>query len=178
MSGTPVDKTTQILNELKRIVLEMDSERQRKFLEWQKVQNQYLQWEQTFDPKKLRKYSRGEIVYAHFGFNVGAEFGGVHYAVVVEDNQKSAENVMVVPLSSLKLGQTETDVHRNDVYLGFVSGLNTKEAFAIVRQIRPISKLRILRPKLAKDTVYQLSDDQLTKIDRKIGSHLTKLKFE
>jgi mRNA-degrading endonuclease toxin of MazEF toxin-antitoxin module len=178
MGDKPLDKTTQVLEELKRIVRAMDPERRRKFLEWQEIQNKYLQWEQTFYPKKLRKYSRGEIVYAHFGFNVGAEFGGTHYGVVVEDNEKSAGNVMVIPLSSLKPGQTEADVHRNDVYLGTISDLNSKEAFAIVRQMRPISKLRIQQPKRATDNVFRLSDDQLSKIDRKIGSRLTRLHFE
>lgn len=178
MSSTSGDQTTQVLDELKRIVLAMDSERRRKFVEWLEVQNRYLQWEQGFDSKKLRKYSRGEIVRAHFGFNTGSEFGGMHYAVVVENNAKSAGSVMVIPLSSLEEDETEADVNQNEVYLGTIKGLNNKKSFAVVSQMRPISKLRIYKPRKQSDLVLTLSPDQLDKLDRKIGTRFTKLKFD
>lgn len=178
MSEKPVDKTAQVLDDLKRIVLEMDSERRRKFVEWLEVQNRYLRWEQGFDSKKLRKYSRGEIVRAHFGFNTGAEFGGMHYAVVVENNAKSAGSVMVIPLSSMKEGDTEADVNQNEVYLGTITGLNKKKSFAVVSQMRPISKLRIYKPRIQSDSVLTLSPDQLDKLDLKVGIRFTKLKFD
>ncbi|MCY0875154.1 MAG: type II toxin-antitoxin system PemK/MazF family toxin [Firmicutes bacterium] len=176
MSGTP-DKTAQVLNELERIVRSMDTERRRKFVEWLEVQNRYLQWEQGFDPKMLRRYSRGEIVLAHFGFNTGAEFGGMHFAVVIENNAKSAGSVMVIPLSSLDESETETDVNRNEVYLGTIQGLNDKQSFAVVSQMRPISKLRVYKPRKQSDSVLTLSSAQMDKLDLKIGKRFTKLKF-
>lgn len=158
MNNTKIDQTTQVIDELKRIVLAMDPERRRKFIEWMKIQNLYLQWEQNFDPTRLRKYSRGEIIFANFGFNVGAEFGGLHYAVVVEDNNKSAGTVMVVPLSSLEEDESEEDVNPNEVYLGRIPGLNNKRAFAVVSKMGPISKLRIYKPKKAKEGVNCVID--------------------
>lgn len=49
------------------------------------------------------KYKRGSIVQVEFGFRIGNELGGRHYAVVVDKkNDLYSSTVTVVPLSSLK----------------------------------------------------------------------------
>ncbi|MGR5970055.1 type II toxin-antitoxin system PemK/MazF family toxin [Bacillus paranthracis] len=42
------------------------------------------------------------VVHVDFGFNVGAEYGGFHWAVVIQNDNKAAHTIVVVPLSSLK----------------------------------------------------------------------------
>ena len=60
-------------------------------------------------------YKRGDIIKADFGFNIGSEHGGLHYAVVLDVNNKhSSPVVTVLPLSS----GTESSVYERDVYLG------------------------------------------------------------
>ena len=44
----------------------------------------YLQREESFSPSTLKYYKQGEVVLVDFGFRVGDEFGGRHYAVVLE----------------------------------------------------------------------------------------------
>ena len=164
------------LKKLEQVIENMDEKRGGIFLEWLHNQNKYLVWEENFNPIRLKKYKRGEIVLAHFGFNVGSEYGGMHYAVVVKKDKKSNPILNVVPLSSLKEGQTSADLHSDEVYLGSIDGLNEKEAIAILNQMRPISKIRIFKPRLSTDALVLLSDMQLDAIDEKISLMYTKKK--
>ena len=75
----------------------------------------YISFEEKFDPAKNINYKRGDIVFVNFGFGVGSEFGGSHYAAVLDKNNKhSASSITVIPLSSYK----NTEVYDRDVYLG------------------------------------------------------------
>lgn len=164
------------LMDLQKVIEHMDDKRGRIFIDWLQNQNKYLVWEETFDPSYLRAYKRSEIVLANFGFNVGAEYGGMHYAVVIKDSSKNNPNVNVVPLSSLDDGESETDTHKDRVFLGVIEGLNKKNAVAIPDQMRPISKLRVHKPKKAKDGVFKLDTNQMNLIDEKIRRMYTKLR--
>lgn len=63
----------------------------------------FIKKEQSFDPSKLKKYKRGDILQAHLGFNIGSEEGGLHYVVVISNNTPSSSDVLtVIPLSSKK----------------------------------------------------------------------------
>lgn len=169
-----VIKMNKQLMALQKVIENMEEKRGDIFLEWLGTQTKYLVWEQTFDPLKLKKYKRGEVVLAHFGFNVGAEYGGMHWAVVVKKDKKSNPILNVVPLSSLKEGQTEADLHPDEVYLGKIDGINEKESFAIPNQMRPVSKIRVFKPRLSSETPIVLTDEQLDAIDEKIKKMYTK----
>ena len=76
----------------------------------------FIQFEDSFDPTRLLSYKRGDIVRVNFGFRVGAEFGGLHYAVVLDkENPHNASTVMVAPLSSIK---PDKPVHERDLSIG------------------------------------------------------------
>ena len=82
---------------------------------WIKDYSKYLQYEDSFDSSRLPRYKRGSIVRVNFGFNVGKEFGGLHLAVVMDnDNKRNADVITVVPLSSTE-GKA---VHPRSVDLG------------------------------------------------------------
>lgn len=82
---------------------------------WLKSYCEYLRREETFDSKRMIAYKRGDVIKADFGFNIGSEHGGLHYAVVLDVNNKhSSPVVTVLPLSS----GTESSVYERDVYLG------------------------------------------------------------
>ena len=83
---------------------------------WIKEYVSYLKFEGTFDPKRNISYKRGDIVKINFGFNVGSEYGGLHYAVVLDNNNaQSSPVITVIPLTSQKQGKR---IHPNDVDLG------------------------------------------------------------
>lgn len=83
---------------------------------WIKEYVRYINFEDSFEPKKNISYSRGDIIKVAFGFNVGSEYGGLHYAVVLDnDNSHSSNTLTVVPLTSMK---DSSAVRRHNVDLG------------------------------------------------------------
>lgn len=68
---------------------------------WLESFSTYIGFEDSFKPNKLIRYSRGDVIRLNFGFNIGKEFGGLHYAVVIDnDNKRNADVITVIPLSS------------------------------------------------------------------------------
>lgn len=79
----------------------------------------FLKKEQTYDPKKGRKYQRGDIVKVHLGFRIGSEEGGLHYCVVLDkDNPLSSPILTVVPLTSVKDTNSINELPKGNIYLG------------------------------------------------------------
>ena len=123
----------------------------------------------------LEDYKRGDIVFAHFGYNIGSELGGKHYAVVVEnDNNNASKTVVVVPISSID-NNREKPLHSSEVYLGEVIPGSKVKSYAMPMQIRAISKLRIIKSKtLKKYGKIAITSKQLSEIDKKIINLYTK----
>ena len=68
---------------------------------WLESFSMYVDFEDRFDSTKIIRYSRGNIIRVNFGFNIGKELGGMHFAVVLDnDNKHSADVLTVIPLSS------------------------------------------------------------------------------
>lgn len=83
---------------------------------WLKTYAEYLAFEEKFDPKRNIAYKRGNVVKVNFGFNIGSEYGGLHYAVVLDNkNDHSSPVVTVIPLTSIK---DDRVIHANSVELG------------------------------------------------------------
>ncbi|MBK0348958.1 type II toxin-antitoxin system PemK/MazF family toxin [Aerococcaceae bacterium zg-ZJ1578] len=65
----------------------------------------YALEEKNYKNKKIKywSYTRGNIVKVNFGFNVGYEIGGVHYAIVMNNNDSIYSGTLnVIPLTSKK----------------------------------------------------------------------------
>lgn len=76
----------------------------------------YINFEERFDPTKNIAYKRGNIVKLNFGFNIGSEYGGLHYGVVLDiQNSHNSPVLTVIPLTSIK---SDKSVHNNSVTLG------------------------------------------------------------
>lgn len=76
----------------------------------------YIQREEIFEPSRLKRYERGDIIKVNFGFNVGSEYGGLHYAIVLDkENARNSPVITVIPLTSYTDGD---NIHSNDVFLG------------------------------------------------------------
>lgn len=169
------EKLNQSLQALNVSVSEMPAKQQNIIADWLFTWARYLKFEKTFRPDRLKYYKRGDIVHVHFGFNIGREQGGTHYAVVVDNNNnKSSGCVVVVPISSLETGRTADSLHGSEVYLGKIIPNSDIESYAQPLQIRCISKLRIIKPKYDSETSYILSAEKMDMIDRKIIELFTK----
>ena len=83
---------------------------------WIKDYVRFINFEEKFEPTKNISYKRGNIVKLNFGFNIGSEYGGLHYGVVLDNhNAHNSPVVTVIPLTSIK---TDKATHCNNVELG------------------------------------------------------------
>lgn len=83
---------------------------------WLSDYTQYIKQEETFNPKLLKRYKRGEIIKANLGYKLGKEEGGAHYAVVLDKkNDLASDIITILPLSSKK---GTTIIHRFTIDLG------------------------------------------------------------
>ena len=164
------------IEKLKNAILQLPEKKQKILAVWLNKWANIIKQEKTFEPHFLPYYKRGDIVYVDFGFNVGNELGGIHYAVVIEDNNnKNNGNVIVVPLTSLTKGKNIDDLPSTDVYLG-ENIIEWTGTGTIVKpnQIRTISKIRIVKPVRRDDRVISLTGEQLQLIDDKLDQIIKK----
>lgn len=87
---------------------------------WLKTYIRYLRTEDTFAPESVFRLKRGAVVRVEFGYRVGRELGGRHYAVVLDTKNSVHRNtVTVIPLGSLKADSEDDEynvVLENGVY--------------------------------------------------------------
>lgn len=83
---------------------------------WIKDYVKMINYEEKFEPTKNIAYKRGNVIKLNFGFNIGCEYGGLHYGIVLDvKNDHSSPVVTVIPLTSVK---DNKEVHSNSVELG------------------------------------------------------------
>lgn len=104
MTGEQRKETLSLIEKLITHFEKNRSEKQALNLcKWLKAYSWYLRNEKTFAPLKMPKYQRGAVVKVNFGYNVNHELGGVHYAVVLNNNNPQSEDLItIVPLTSAK----------------------------------------------------------------------------
>ncbi len=161
-------KTLNIaLDNLKQAILAKNFKVSSIISEWLTKWSTYLQKEDSVTPFNARQiYHQGDIVLADYGFRVGSEVGGRHYAVVVElDNNPINPVVLLTPISSLKPGKK---VHPTNVDLGKL--INNKPSFAVIDQIGAVSKIRIEKHLGSRNRLPQnLLDEILLKTKNKLN---------
>lgn len=104
----------------------------------------YLANEDGEQPYRLRGYRQGQIVLVDFGFRVGNELGGRHYAVVLEkDSPLKSGTIILAPISSYDPQKGEK-AHQYNVDLGIGAVGNSQVgAEVLISQIGTYSKMRI-----------------------------------
>ena len=151
-TATIIQELEDYLHHLQR----MDDEgnkRSDKIAQWIENWTKYLKIEQTYNPKSIQALKRGSVVYADFGFNVGREYGGLHYAIVLNKTDARSNHLLhVLPLTSVK----ETTDISNLKYFQFLIG---DEVFQLLinKANRKIIELTELYDRFSK------KDDELHK---------------
>ena len=101
--------------------------------------NQLIYFYRYFETRLAIK--KGDVFLARFGFECGNELNGNHYVVALLDSNAISQVVTVVPLKSAK-GKPLNPA--SDVMVGKIEKLNnTKDAIAVINQIRTIDKRRL-----------------------------------
>lgn len=171
-----IDNLKEYLDE----TIDEDQKRCANLTYWIKSYTNYLKFETRFNPNRLPVYKYGSVIDVNLGFNVGDEFGGKHYCVVLNkhDNKKN-QLLTVIPLSSMKPGMTKAKLNKSEVYLG--SSLYDILTTKIQTEINLYKKIlsneseylqtsKINRDKLKQDIAK--SKNRLNKIDKlKSGSY-------
>ena len=107
---------------------------------WIKTYVKLIRREANFTPESLPAYKPRQIVNVDFGFRVGAELGGLHYAVVLDVNNSIRSPVLaVVPLGSLK-ASTKPSPYKVLLEKG-VYELMGEKAAALVLQAEQLVKI-------------------------------------
>lgn len=55
---------------------------------WLETYTRFLKQELTYKPNFQPSYKRGSIIEVDFAYKIGSEFGGLHYAVVLDNEDK------------------------------------------------------------------------------------------
>lgn len=139
---------------------------------WLQDYKNMLNRENNFSPKFMKKYSCGDIINVNFGFRPGAEEGGLHYAVVLDNNPRSSGVVAVLPLRSRK--EKDTVLRPFEVDLGEVlfSRVAAKTNTLIEEYKMMDIEYNLRREKFNKafdnlsDQLKQLKEEQLNDADR------------
>lgn len=86
---------------------------------WLRDQKNFFKQEKTFHPKYLPIYKKGSIVQVNLGFNIGKEYGGLHYAIVLNSKDTKHNPVLtVLPLSSIKEDSKLDKIMKLNIFLG------------------------------------------------------------
>ena len=148
MDVMPNNSLDNALAKLKSTINTLPTKQQTIITAWLDKWNSLLSREKAFKPELMPSYKRGDIVYVDFGWNIGNEYGGIHYSAVVENNTpKGSGTILVVPLTSFNADKTSADVAWHDVYLG--NGIipwTSLDTVAKPSHIRAVSKMRIVKP--------------------------------
>lgn len=125
-------------------------------LDWMRRQSEYALFASKY---KLRyDLKRGEIYQIDWGINVNAEFSSISYGVVIADSSPFNPMVFMCPIRARKTNFGMTP--RNAVELGIIPELKNAYPFiALVNQIRPIDKLRILQDGKTMDEINQYDSE-------------------
>ena len=152
-------------------------------------------------PKYFKRYARGRIIKVRFGVNIGSEFSGEHFAVVISKNDTAYNPVLhVIPITSKKhrtcvdLGNIlilDDEISKlNNLYkntqdnsirkkikecLKYYSNRDNVISYAIVEHMKTISKLSIINPINDFDyiTKLKIAAEKLKEIDDEIIKEYT-----
>ena len=145
--------------------------------------NQLIYFYRFFETRLAIK--KGDVFLARFGFECGNELSGNHYVVALLDSNPISQVVTVVPLKSAK-GKPLNPA--SDILIGEIKKLgNSKEAIAVINQIRTIDKRRLFDAQtiahlssymnseligeyseitVQSKRIYRLTDEQFKKIHK------------
>ena len=131
---------------------------------WIKDYVNLINFEENFDPTKNIAYKRGNIVKLNFGFNIGSEYGGLHYGIVLDNkNGHNSPVLTIIPLTSRKDNKT---IHNNSVDLGNEIYRSLKLKYDTIAKSLKDEKEEILNALTAFAALVDLSQNTLIEIEQ------------
>ena len=166
-------------------------------------ESETLLYEINVKPTRYKRYSRGQIVKVKFGVNIGSEFSGNHYAVIISKQDTMFNPILhVIPLTSKKHNynleldnilyneekinklkkllvqeKNEKRIKKIQSCIKYYSNRKNKISYACIKHLKTISKLSICKLINEYDYLDQIkvSNNTLRKIDEEIIKEYTLL---
>lgn len=155
---------------LSEIISQKPLDKVLKLTAWMTKWGMYLNKEEKFSPTDYKIYKQGEIILVDFGFNIDGEFGGRHYAVVIEkNNSPKSSTVLVAPISTEHSGKISPA--NIDLGVGAINDYQQRTQ-VVMNQIRYISKLRIEKPISPAEPRKYLPKEKVQQIVNKLNSKI------
>jgi len=166
-------------------------------------ESETLLYEINKKPQRFKRYSRGQIVKVKFGVNIGSEFSGDHYAIIISKKDTMMNPILhVIPLTSKKhnynvkinnilynedginkmkeLAEKEQNSKTKkeiEKCIKYYDNRKNKTSYACIKHLKTISKLSICKPFNDYDYSYlnslKVNNDVLDLIDREIIKEYT-----
>ena len=177
-----------------------------KYTEFEKSklnESETLLYEISVKPNRFKRYSRGQIVKVKFGVNIGSEFSGDHYAVVISKQDTMLNPIIhVIPLTSQKHNynieldnllyneeeinklkkllvneQDKNNIKKIKQCIKYYSNRKDKISYACIKHLKTVSKLSVCKPINEFDYLnkIKMSNSLLRKIDEEIIKEYTLL---
>lgn len=152
-----------------------------------------LLYEIEKQPKRFKRYARGKIVRVRFGVNIGSEFSGDHFAIVISKQDTMFNPTLhVIPITSkkhlknieigtiiydeqqinllneqLKNSTTKQDINKIKKCIYFYNKRKDIVSYACIDHLKTISKLSIIKEINEYDYLPNLkcSKEVMKKID-------------
>lgn len=126
--NSSIANLSKTLHDLRNSTIAKDQEKAKKVAYWINDYSNHIRNEDRFSSYSLPVYKYRDILSVDFGFRLGSELGGRHYAVVLDkNNPKSSDVITVIPLVSLKENFKERPYNvklDGGVYTAFEEKLN------------------------------------------------------
>ena len=160
-----------------------------------------LLYETIVKPTNFKRYARGCIVKVKFGVNIGSEFSGDHFAIVVSKKDTMKNPVLhVIPITSkahiknveigsilynkneliklsqqIELSNDKKEIKKINQCMKYYQNRKNKISYACVDHLKTISKLSILKPINEFDYLPNLrcSQEIMKQIDEAIINEYT-----
>ena len=159
----------RLLEQIKKILTENDYLRLVEYFIFMLKKNKEIEENKLaggINNLKLEKIQakRGEVFIADFGYNIGSEFRYIHYCVILKVDGTMA---IVLPLTS------KNKNNNFSIDLGIINKMgNNKNSYALLNQIKAISRARLLRPVFNGKTKFiRLNSTQLNIIDNELKKY-------
>ena len=164
-------------------------------------ESETLLYEVNTKPKKFKRYSRGQIVRVKFGVNIGSEFSGDHYAIVISKGDTMMNPVLhVIPLTSkqhnynigidnilydeekindlkslLKAETNKKNIKEIKNCIKYYNNRKGKISYACIKHLKTVSKLSVCKPINKYDYLNKIkvSNEILKRIDEEILKEYT-----
>lgn len=128
---------------------------------------------------ELPDLERGNIILAELGFNLGKEFGGRHYCIVLRDSAKTNDRILILPITTQK--PSDYEKFKKTLYIEFDSlprmrrqeddeSEDGSKRWCNILNVRSISKSRIIYP--TDRGIPKIRDSQIKEISFRIVCQL------